>query len=107
MYRYTSQISALELKVSEFIGMHKATLRDASFSPQSHGVVLTVGMDKLAKLTSLQSNHTVQRLKKDFLDGFICHIVVITAIKRLHQYGLVAGVRTMQTIFIVACRMAR
>lgn len=56
-----SQISALELKVSEFIGIHKATLRDASFSPQSQGVVLTVAMDKLAKLTSLQSNCTIQR----------------------------------------------
>lgn len=55
------QISALELKVSEFIGIHKATLRDASFSPQSQGIVLTVAMDKLAKLTSLQSNCTVQR----------------------------------------------
>ena len=55
------QISALDLRVSEFIGIHKATLRDASFSPQSQGVVLTVATDKLAKLTSLQSNCTVQR----------------------------------------------
>lgn len=60
-YMCVTQISALDLRVSEFIGIHKATLRDASFSPQSQGVVLTVAMDKLAKLTSLQSNCTVQR----------------------------------------------
>lgn len=105
---YASQISALELKVSEFIGIHKATLRDASFSPQSQGVVLTVGVDKFAKLTSLQSNHTVQRyIINEPLTSVSFHHVLFTAIKRLCQYGLVAGARMMKITFTVACRMVR
>jgi len=60
---FCEQISGLELKAHEYIGIHQANLRDVAFSPEHHtqGIVLTVGMDNSAKLTSLLSNSTVQR----------------------------------------------
>ena len=41
--------------------MHSGIVRDVAFSPKGDGMVLTAGVDKTAKLTSMHSNTVVQR----------------------------------------------
>lgn len=55
------QLSTLDLHCSEYVAIHKGALRDMSFSPRDSGMLLTVGVDKAAKLSSMHSNATVQR----------------------------------------------
>jgi len=55
------QLSTLELRHSEYVGVHSGNVRDVVFSPRGDGMVLTAGMDRSAKLTSMQSNTVVQR----------------------------------------------
>ena len=52
--------STLELGHGEYVGVHASAVRDVVFSPRGDGMVLTAGMDKTCRLTSMQSNATVQ-----------------------------------------------
>ncbi|KAL5464066.1 hypothetical protein EMCRGX_G033025 [Ephydatia muelleri] len=57
------KLSTLDLHCSEYVPIHGAALRDMSFSPHDAGMLLSVGMDKTAKLTSMHSNTTVLSYK--------------------------------------------
>ena len=51
--------STLELDHGEYVAAHSGVIRDAVFSPRGDGLVLTAGMDKTCRLTSMQSNSNV------------------------------------------------
>lgn len=51
--------SSLELGRGEYVAAHAGVIRDAVFSPQGNGLVLTAGMDKTCRLTSMHSNSNV------------------------------------------------
>lgn len=51
--------STLELGRGEYVAAHVGVIRDAVFSPQGDGLVLTAGMDKTCRLTSMNSNSNV------------------------------------------------
>ena len=57
------QVSTVDLRHSEYVGIHSpaGTIRDMSFRPNGDGMLLTVATDKTAKLTSVHSNAVVQR----------------------------------------------
>ena len=56
-----SQVSLLDLRASEFVGVHSKGVRDVQFSPRGDCLTLTAGMDKKLKLTSMHSNAVVLR----------------------------------------------
>lgn len=51
--------STLELGRGEYVAAHAGVIRDAVFSPQGDGLVLTAGMDKTCRITSMHSNSNV------------------------------------------------
>ena len=51
--------STLELGHGEYVAAHSGVIRDAVFSPRGDGLLLTAGMDKTCRLTSMQSNSNV------------------------------------------------
>jgi E3 ubiquitin-protein ligase RFWD3 len=55
--------SSLELGHGEYVAAHSGVIRDAVFSPRGDGLVLTAGMDKTCRLTSMQSNSNVLTYK--------------------------------------------
>ena len=52
--------STLELGQGEYVSVHSGVVRDVSFSPWGDGLVLTAGMDRTCRLTSMNSNAIVQ-----------------------------------------------
>ena len=50
----------LDTRHTEYMGIHSRPIRDVAVSPQGDGMVLTAGMDKTAKLTSIHANSVVQ-----------------------------------------------
>ena len=54
-------MSSLDVKRSEFVQIHQKPVRDACFSCQGDGLLLTAAMDKTIKITSMLSNTVVQR----------------------------------------------
>lgn len=58
-----AKFSTVDLGHTEYVGIHSkaGTIRDACFRPQAdNATILTVAVDKTAKLTSLQSNTVLQ-----------------------------------------------
>ena len=51
----------MDLRHSEYVGVHNGVIRDVCFSPRGDGMVLTASMDKSIRLTSMQANAMVQR----------------------------------------------
>lgn len=51
----------MDLRHSEYVGVHSGVIRDVCFSPGGDGMVLTASMDKSIRLTSMQANAMVQR----------------------------------------------
>ena len=51
----------MDLRQSEYVGVHSGVIRDVCFSPRGDGMVLTASMDKSIRLTSMQANAMVQR----------------------------------------------
>ena len=43
----------------QYVAAHTGVIRDAVFSPRGDGLVLTAGMDKTCRLTSIHSNSNV------------------------------------------------
>ena len=54
------KFSSLELAHGEYVAAHSKVIRDTAFSPRGDGTVLTAGMDRSCRLTSMASNSTVQ-----------------------------------------------
>ncbi|EDO47854.1 predicted protein, partial [Nematostella vectensis] len=54
------KVSSLDVKHSEFVRIHQKPIRDACFSCQGDGLLLTAGMDKTIQITSMLSNTVVQ-----------------------------------------------
>ena len=52
--------STMEMGRGEYVPVHSGVIRDAVFSPRGEGLVLTAGMDKTCRLTSMSSNSNVQ-----------------------------------------------
>eukprot|EP00041_Stephanoeca_diplocostata_P021793 m.514762 g.514762 ORF g.514762 m.514762 type:complete len:731 (-) comp21914_c0_seq3:70-2262(-) len=50
------KVSTLSLGRTEYVGLHRKPIRDVRMCPDGSGVVLTVSLDKTAKLTSIHSN---------------------------------------------------
>ena len=57
----TAQLSTVDLRHSEYVGIHGDVIRDVAFSPSGDGMILTVSMDKKIQLTSMHANAVVQR----------------------------------------------
>ncbi|KAK3735543.1 hypothetical protein QZH41_016125, partial [Actinostola sp. cb2023] len=55
-----AKVSSLDVKRSEFVQIHQKPVRDACFSCQGDGLLLTAAMDKTIKITSMLSNTVVQ-----------------------------------------------
>ena len=56
-----SQLSTVDLRHSEYVGIHGDVIRGVAFSPSGDGMLLTASMDKSIKLTSMHANSEVQR----------------------------------------------
>lgn len=52
--------SLLDPRHTEYVPVHEAAIKDVHFSPRGDGLVLTAGMDKTLRITSVQSNCVVQ-----------------------------------------------
>lgn len=53
------KVSTLALGRTEYVGLHRKAIRDMRAHPDGSGILLTVSLDKTAKLTSLHSNAVV------------------------------------------------
>ena len=60
MYFCPIQVSSLDSKHCEFVRIHQKPLRDVAFSCRGDGLLLTAGMDKTVRVTSMLSNAVVQ-----------------------------------------------
>lgn len=54
------KVSSLDSKHCEFVRIHQKPLRDVAFSCRGDGLLLTAGMDKTVRVTSMLSNAVVQ-----------------------------------------------
>lgn len=54
------QVSTFEPRYSQYVSVHTGNIRDVAFSPRGDEMVLTAGMDRCLKLTSMHSNTVVQ-----------------------------------------------
>ena len=61
----------MTLRMSEFVPVHTGAIRDVLFSTRGDGLVLTVGVDKTLKLTSMHSNTVVQKYVK-YVRVYVC-----------------------------------
>ena len=50
------KVSAVDLRCNEFVSTQQSCIRDAQFSPEGQGLVLTTSMDKALNITSMVSN---------------------------------------------------
>lgn len=55
------QLSIVDLRHNEYVGVHSGVIRDVAFSPRGDSMLLTASMDKSVRLTSMLSNAVVQR----------------------------------------------
>ena len=54
------KVSSLDYADRQYVTVHGKTIRDLSCCPDGSGVVLTVALDKKAKLTNMNTNNVVQ-----------------------------------------------
>eukprot|EP00039_Didymoeca_costata_P000772 m.47214 g.47214 ORF g.47214 m.47214 type:complete len:837 (-) comp10465_c0_seq1:19-2529(-) len=54
------KMSALNYADKQYVGIHNKTIRDIQICPDGSSMVLTVSLDKTAKLTNLHTNSVVQ-----------------------------------------------
>lgn len=58
---YSKQISCMDFKTSQYLTVHSKAIRDCCFHPfVDDGILLSCGLDKTAKMTSVISNTVVQ-----------------------------------------------
>lgn len=58
---YFEQISCMDFKTSQYLTVHSKAIRDCCFHPfVDDGILLSCGLDKTAKMTSVISNTVVQ-----------------------------------------------
>ena len=56
-----TQISCMDFKTSQYLTVHNKAIRDCCFHPfVDDGILLSCGLDKTAKMTSVISNTVVQ-----------------------------------------------
>lgn len=53
------KINLLELRVDRYVPLHQKEIRDLAFNPAKHDLLLSVGMDRLVKITNICSNASV------------------------------------------------
>ena len=49
----------LDMGHGQYVAAHNGVIRDVVFSPRGDGLVLTAGMDKTCRITSMHSNSNV------------------------------------------------
>ena len=60
-YECVFQISAMDFKTSQYLTIHSKAIRDVCFHPLvDDGILLSCGLDKTVKMTSVMSNAVVQ-----------------------------------------------
>lgn len=53
------KFNTLDMGHGQYVAAHTGVIRDAVFSPRGDGLVLTAGMDKTCRITSMASNSNV------------------------------------------------
>lgn len=98
------------MKPTVYHNVHKKTIRDMCFSPTERGNLLSVSLDKTAKLFDLQSNTVVQTFEGKFTQlwsNYAGGLLIILFLQLLFLYGHVRGVLLTITSSIVAVRTVR
>ncbi|XP_076063774.1 E3 ubiquitin-protein ligase rfwd3.L-like isoform X2 [Oratosquilla oratoria] len=54
------KVNMLDMKAERYVPIHQKQIRDMAFNPAKNDLLLTVGIDKVAKLTNVCSNANVQ-----------------------------------------------
>ncbi|XP_063887090.1 E3 ubiquitin-protein ligase RFWD3-like isoform X2 [Scylla paramamosain] len=53
------KINLLDLRVDRYVPLHQKQIRDLAFNPAKHDLLLSVGMDRMVKITNICSNAPV------------------------------------------------
>ena len=83
------KVSSLDYADRQYVTVHSKTIRDLSCCPDGSGVVLTVALDKKAKLTNMNTNNIVQTYSVDAMPWACCWLSPFSFVCGLSNSSLI------------------